>query len=415
MLNTGSAMKSESKKLMSTSSVHTSRHNLNNNVSHHIDLPQSNLHTGGENLNIFASEIKPADDKKESTPLQNPATYMNHDALIMEIKGGKFMFSDHNQIFLGSFTGEELVKYIVSKSTPSFLPNINSSHSKEIIEKYICRVDLNQSNDTAKYHIINHLDSPFTGHVEMLVKLYRQIDEFEQVKLVGELGHLPEHDAEKAKKTFYSFILVLLRHILKIISILTDIIKTNKDQSLSNKLLKYSVSIMHKISNVTKNQISEKLSLIDSLLSEKEKIQNIQQILSDKIEDLEEVLNEQDIKINALHHSSRMTGGNQSDVNSEIFVSSTKSEESVASSSSNINNITDAATESTTLSDILNNRHKLKYSETSTFNSDNFIRDSILNTNTSDARRKKHHNTKNSEYSYLVSNDTSNTNKIIDI
>lgn len=414
MLNTGSAMRSESKKLMPTSSAptsstHMSRDNLNNYVTHHIDIPQNNLHIGGQNLNPLISDVRP-EHKQESIPAmipqQNP-THINNETIMIEVKDGKFLFSNNDRIFLGGFTGEELVKYIVCNSTPSFMPNINSSHSKEIIEKYICRTEPDQGTNNAKYHIINHLDSPFTGHVEMLVRLYRQIDEFEQNKLASELSSLPKHDADNAKKTFYSFILVLLRHILKIISILSDIIKTNKDQSLNNKLLKYSVSIMHKISTVTKNQIGEKLNMIDTLLAEREKIQNIQQILSNKIEDLEETINEQDIKINALYRNTHMTGGNQSDVNSEIFESSTRSDGSIASSSSNINNVTDVITESTTLSDILNNRHKLKYSDTSTFNSDNIIRDSL--------RHKKHHNTKDSEYSYLVSNDVSHTNKIIDI
>lgn len=450
MLNTGSAIRSESKKS-----------NMNNYIIPDTNLHQNNLHTGGNlnisshnlnisshNLNPFASEAKSEIKHIPNAPqntlqnaLQNAQqnapqnAVLNQNTIMMEVKDGKFLFNDNNRVFLGSFTGEELVKYVICKSAPSFLPNINSSNSKEIIEKYICKVDLDQPTDNTKYHIINHLDSPFTGHVEMLVKLYKQIDEFEQTRLTHELSFLPENDAGKAKKAFYSFILVLLSHILKIISILSEIIKPTSEQHLNNKLLKYSVSIMHKISTVTKNQISDRLNMIDSLLAEKQKIYNIQQILSNKIEDLEEAINEQDIKINALHHDSHMTGGAKSESSTQSESSttsegrestskskgraittkskgreSTSKSEGIASSSSNINNMTDILTESTTLSDILNNRHKLKYSTTSTFNSDDVIRDSILNTRTSDHKKRE-----DTEYSYLISNDSTSINKIIDI
>lgn len=408
MLSTGSiAARSDSKKTESMTS-----NNINDYITHNGNLVSNNLYLGdvasANNLHKFTTEDRPISSQTKATVPQN--------MIMLEVKDEKFLFSDNNRVFLGSFTGEELLKYIVCKSVPSFLSNVNSSNSKEIIEKYICIVETDKPSNGFKYHIINHLDSPFTGHVEMLVKLYRQIDEFEKTKLNNELSLLPEHDADKAKKTYYSFILVLLNHILKIISILSDIIKNNGDKNLRDKLLRYSISITYKISTITKSQITEKLNLLDKFLSEKNKLHNIQQILSERIEELEETLTEQDIKISRLVRESHTTGRNKHGIR---LNSSTTSDGNIASSSSNINNMTDVVSESTTLTDILNNRHRNKthYSETSTFDSDKIMGNSVLNTTTSEMFKTPtpHNSSKISEFSYLLSHDYSNTNNIIDI
>jgi hypothetical protein len=408
MLSTGSIARSESKKTESVTS-----NNINDYITPNGNLVSNNLYLGdiassANNLHKFTTEDKPQISSQ-------PKATVPQNMIMLEVKDEKFLFSDNNRVFLGSFNGEELLKYIICKSVPSFLSNVNSSNSKEIIEKYICTVETEKTSNSFKYNIINHLDSPFTGHVEMLVKLYKQIDEFEKTKLNNELSLLPEHYADKAKKTYYSFILVLLNHILKIISILSDIIKNNGDKTLYDKLLRYSISITYKISTITKTQITEKLNLLDKFLSEKNKLHNIQQILSERIEELEETLTEQDIKISRLVRESR-DGCNKHNIG---LHSSTTSEGNIASSSSNINNMTDAVSESTTLTDILNNRHRTKshYSETSTFDSDKNIRNSVLNTATSEMFKTPTNNntSKISEFSYLMSHDLLDTNNIIDI
>ena len=426
MLRTGSAIRSETKKPeLANADMQNNSTTVNNLVPGDLH-EHDNFNISCHNLHPFVTDFQPKYTEKHfSTAVQQ-----NPNTIMLEVSGGKFQFNDRNRVFLGSFNGEELIKYVVSQSTPSFLPNTNSSNSKEIIEKYICKVELDQATNNYKYHIINHLESPFTGHVEMLAKLYNQIDEFEKTKLDKELQSLSTQDATTAKKSFYEFILILLNHILKIVSILSDMIKNKGDKSLNDKLARYSFSIMYKISTITNTQITDRLTLIDKLLLEKDKLCNVRQILSEKIDELDETVNKQDIKINKLVYNSRMTGGNRSmnnDITSELFESSSRSEGNVASSSSNVNNITDAMSESTTLSDILNTKYKntTNYSDTSAFDSAKIVRDSILNTDTSELFRtpsdsssynkRRKNSSKINKFSYLISNDSSDTSKIIDI
>jgi len=240
---------------------------------------------------------------------------VNNNTILLEYNDvtNRFLFYDNNKSFLGSFTEKELVKYVISKVVPNFMQNINCSTSVEIIEKFICSIDPN----TLEINIVNHLTSPFTGNIEMLIKLYKNIERFEKEDLPNELLLHPSSDRNKINDLFTNLIFTLLNHILKIITVLSDTLKSNntEDSVIIEKFTKYSVAIVSKISNILKDKTDRKIKYIDELLEKKYKINNIRESLEERVLILEQNLNRQKKTINELFNTTQQYGGNNESYN----------------------------------------------------------------------------------------------------
>lgn len=354
----------------------------NNNLDHHryglhtslygghMDYHQLNRldHTGHKRVNAALLEsshnqqhVYPQQMGTGSTGTGNMGTahMMNvnpndKDAVMLEYnyKDGRFLFHDKNRSFLGSFTGDELIKYVISPSVPEFLVNVNASASREIIEKFICTMDAHTG-----VSIKNHLESPFTGHVEMLIKLYKQIEDFEQTRLEQELGRLSRDNKAVAHGLFYDFMYHLLTHTLKIIAVLTEIVKSHNNRQLNDKLLKYSVAIMYKISTINKSEVDRRLKTMDSIMAERSKLQSIKTTLNEKIDKLEKVIMAQSDQIDYLVRSGQTNshhGGDRQDTTTSVTELSTTAQNGFYSSSSEeIDTMDNPITMSTALSDII--------------------------------------------------------------
>lgn len=425
MLSTASVAKSEQKQYSDDIKSETIPNITTNN---HTNLVGGNQIPHNTVLNSEPKRIEPP--IVNQPPINNIINVSNtndKDTIILEYNYNdkRFLFHDKNKSFLGSFTGNEFIKYVVSSMVSSFMPETNCSSAQDILEKYICTIDI--SKPTISISIKNHLESPFTGHVEMLIKLYKQIEDFEKNNLKEELSLLSSADSIIAEKTFMNLVYCLLNHTLKIIAILSDIIKNDSNSEMKDKLLRYSVAIMYKISSVTRSEIDKRIENIDGLINEKMRLESVKDTLGERVLSLEQNILNQDEKITqilSLMENSHQSGGANSDTisgidsntTSSVASTSVNSDNKYVSSSSDVENIMGDDSVSTSLSDMLNtessvtNKNKKDkkkskkhvYSSTSSFRSSNGFKESLSDSEDNDL-------------DYLTSNESTTLNKVINI
>ena len=352
MLNTTSITK-----VNRTSDVIT-ENNQHYNLLGKDDISQYNnenpdIDTFNTNTNLIPNNNPNANTNTNLIPNNNPnanhrsinmMNKISDNTIILEYNhvSERFLFYDSNKSFLGSFTCNELIKYIVSKAVPHFMQSTNSTSSTEIIEKFICIIDPN----TSEINIIDHLTSPFTGNIEMLIKLYKHIEKFEKEELANELLMLDANNKNKANNLFTNLVYTLLNHILKIITILSDVMKSNRtltgnDKLVIDKFTKYSVAIVYKISSILKDRTDNKIKYIDELLEKKNKINNIRDSLEDRVLVLEQNVIRQNELIDNLSNNRQYGGDNYSSQsmsdNQESSISNTNSTDNYSTQSTDDN------------------------------------------------------------------------------
>lgn len=354
------------------------------------------------------------------------------DAMLLEYNYSdkRFLFHDKNKTFLGSFTANELLKYVVSQAIPNFMEGTSYVSAKEILEKYICTIE-NDKIRGPTMKIMNHLESPFTGHVEMLIKLYKNIEEFEKNNLPNEIAKLAECDREKAERIFKDFTYTLLNHTLKIIAILSEMIKSENNPELKKTLLKYSVAIMYKLSAGIRGGMDGKLAELDKVMKEKSKVESIKETLGEKVLELEQNVLQQSEQIRQLGGMLRGGGSlttEESTTEAGNNVSSTPDIEniigdvSVSTSLSNLLTTNTTDTETELISSLSEKQPKQaggksksrkikdnQYSSSSTFQSSNYYR-TLTSDNTTSGKEKEN------DFDYLTSNNTDeDQEKVYDI
>ena len=218
----------------------------------------------------------------------------------------RFSFYTPQKNFIGSFSVYEFIKYVTSNVSDSFLPTVDSYSATTIIEKYIGSVRRSDS-PTARFEIrmLNYVESPFMGNVETLVKFYTFITEFENTQMMMELntGSINSGEAIKIRDIFDLMVYTLLTHILKIIAALTNKIAANPGDSsdrtreIKDSLLRYSVSIMYRLSKFVKKEVNQKLTEIDRLDEDLLRIQNIRSDLQSKLDSVQRSVDQQNTRI----------------------------------------------------------------------------------------------------------------------
>jgi hypothetical protein len=359
----------------------------------------------------------------QMNPIINISQTLEKDTILLEYnyKDKKFLFHDKNKNFLGSFTTDELIKYIICSKIPNFMPSVNYTSSQYIINKYFCELDT--SKDITKVLVKNHLESPFTGHIEMLIKLYKNIEEYEKTNLIHDLSLLNNEEKIIVINIFNQFTYTILNHILKMISILTDIIKNDDNPEMKHNLLKYSVAIMYKISNHIKNQINTKLNDIDSLKNEKSKLDSIKETLGHKVLSIEQQVLEQNMNISKLVNlikNTNLVGGG--DINSSLM-SDSSSDKSYSQSNTDTHNTLDSTdtfnnfiSSSSSYTNSINTESQ-STSLTQLIKSSNTSSDKFNNksSNKSSSNKSSSNKSSNNKMDYLLANNSSSHNKVFDL
>ena len=168
-------------------------------------------------------------------------------------KEKSFLFHDANKNYMGCFSIYEYIKYAVSHTHDNFLVGTDHTKAIPLIEKYIC---------VATPTIItmrNYLESPFTGNIELLNRLYLYLHWFEQNSLDAELFGIEPRTAIQIHGQFDKLICAVLCHILQIISAICDKLPVSQRLTMS----RYSTSIMYRLAKSTKSQIDAKIQELD--------------------------------------------------------------------------------------------------------------------------------------------------------
>ena len=177
----------------------------------------------------------------------------------------KFTLYDKSKNLLGSFSNLQIIKYLTMQIDPSFLQNIDAVTAIPVIETYICKVI--KDNGYIKINLLTHLTSPFMGNIEMILKLYQGINNFENTKMNLLLNDMNNELKKKIIDIIKQFVYLLLNHSLKLIATISDFVKDDQNKKqLKETLLKYSVSFVYKISSFMKNEMENILERYRNIL-----------------------------------------------------------------------------------------------------------------------------------------------------
>lgn len=262
------------------------------------------------------SEALPISDKKKApihvNNVVNIIKQNDKDSILVDHSAEqmKFTFYDTNKNLLGSFTALQLIKFTINKY-PTFLQHIEMGIANDIIKKYVCNI-----NNDGKVILVSHFDSPFTGNVEMLVKLYTDITKCD-VHISSELHKFVSKDAKIIQYIIKELHFTLLNHTLKIISSLTEILKDDDSKkNIRDNLLKYSVGIVYKITSIIRDDIHTKTLEYKSLQDDVVRLAKIKITMDEKMKTLYDIVEAQNTKIddisaniNNLHASATVSNG----------------------------------------------------------------------------------------------------------
>jgi len=242
----------------------------------------------------------------------------NKDAIIVDhnIDQMKFTFYDADKNLLGTFTSLQLLKFINYKYS-SFFQHVEMGVSYDIIKKYI--LDITYNDDKLKILLVSHFNSPFMGNVEMLVKLYNDLTRCE-VHVNSELNKFLSKDGKFIEYTIKQLYYLLLNHTLKIIASVSDAIKDDESKSnIKETLLKYSVGIVYKITNLIKNEINLKTLEYQTIQDDIIRLGKIKLTINEKMNSLYSIVEIQNkkidnilVNINELKSYNLQTGGGSS-------------------------------------------------------------------------------------------------------
>ena len=210
---------------------------------------------------------------------------MNKENIILGYsqKDHRFTIYDHNKL-LGGFGIINIIKYITSQISREFLSSVEYESFLETIEKFFCKLDYSPLNNIS---IISHLDSPLTGNIEIMIKIYFDINKFNQEILPNEITKISD------KKT--------KNRILSIIENLVNISNAIKDndtkKELKQSLIKYSIFITNKINHIIANKLNTNQNDIFIINEELQQLQSFKKDNNQKIKKIDETINNQNEKI----------------------------------------------------------------------------------------------------------------------
>ena len=241
-------------------------------------------------LNIEKVKVKVKHRSKSEKKI-----YHDPGVILIRCDEDKFSFYNNFHTLLGSFTVYQLVKY-VAKNCEKFLDDVSNGTSDALIETFIC------TNKTGKLVLLDHISSNFMGNLEMLIRLNNCLFQYEKEKLIIHVQNATIEHQKKIISSVKTLIFMLLNHTFKIIVTISDELKRNptNDKVLENKLMKYSVGIVYRLSYYIKNIVDKHAKTSNDINDNFEKINVIKQELSHKISKLTDVIITQNDKIDII-------------------------------------------------------------------------------------------------------------------
>ena len=246
-------------------------------------------------------QVKSEQNPIKSINIINYSSVNSDNSIVINFNESDYSFGVYsvNKTFLGKFSGKDLIKFVTNLIYPHFLENINAESAFPLIQKYIC--DVHYINDSYKIILLNHLESPFMGNIEMIIKLYQGIIKSNDlVKLeIDKISNsvIKQQVIKILKQLSY----VILNYSLRLISQISDKIKNDDTQKLlKESLMKYSVMIVYKLNTFMRDEIEDKTFAFKSLQDDLIRIGNLKIDMYKKINDLGKKINDQSLQMTEL-------------------------------------------------------------------------------------------------------------------
>jgi hypothetical protein len=255
------------------------------NISNMVNKDLSNLHK---------QDID--DIENENINMNNLSKYTTGNLiLVYDENEHKFTFYNSNKSILGSFNFKQIVKYIGRQIEPSFYNFVDSGYSEELIKSMLGEVLIDPI--TGKINIIlkSHLESPFMGNLDLLIRLNNSFCNYEHKELLLDISTMQNDKTQyNIKLSIKQFIYLLINHTLKIIAIASEEIQNdNTQEQMKQKLLKYSVALTYRISSFMKEHLDNYNNQYKLLYEQMQKLANIKSTINTKINNLETKINKQ--------------------------------------------------------------------------------------------------------------------------
>jgi hypothetical protein len=246
----------------------------------------SNEHPQTESSSHSLHKSVPVQQKQNDIYVQNVnINNDNNKAIIIQYDKNehKIILHDMNKRLLGYFTGKQLIKYITQHISSTFLNNIEMGTSSYVISSFV--LNITPENEIL---IVNHVNSPLTGNIDIMMKIYTMIELFKQ-NINQELTQI--ENSFTILNLIEQLEIIILKHSLKLISTISEIIKLDHSkQDLKIMLIKYSVMITNKLNGFLNEKLTKKINEHITLKTELQNIEKTHVKLEERINVIEEVI-----------------------------------------------------------------------------------------------------------------------------
>lgn len=170
------------------------------------------------------------------------------------------LYDDKNNL-LGFFTIFHIVKYLgnVHDTKKQFLKDIDDKiyiQAKTIIKKFLFKLRYNKIDKYTDIILYDYTKSGFMGDIELLININKLLFHYLINHMQNDLLNVESNNRIKIEQNIKKFIFLLLNYTLKLISIVSNQIKNNNNNSqLKENLTKYSIEIVYKINLFVQDQL----------------------------------------------------------------------------------------------------------------------------------------------------------------
>ena len=271
---------------------------------------------------------------KQNTFVSNPHVGTDKEKLLVTFDKQlhKFSFYDYRNSLLGSFNVNQLIKYIGTQwdneYAKTFMMDTDIGVTIDLIQSLLATVEVDKDTKRIIIKFKSHLESPFMGNIDMLIKLNNSLHDFEIKHLDNELAKIDNLKTRKYIRIIIKqFIYLMLNHTLKIINLLSDEIKHDSSKKeLKETLLKYSAGLTHRISSFVMDQLANQIEQVKQLNDNFSKLCEVRHIMVQKLTTFNEKIDKQteriDLVLNKLGGGSHYESSNISSNDTSTYTSS---------------------------------------------------------------------------------------------
>jgi hypothetical protein len=216
-------------------------------------------------------------------PTADNSILIDHDQV-----NKKFILKSNSNV-IGYFTAGQIVKYL-NQNIEGYLLSVDLNISQNIIEQYLVKNGV----------LLTHLESPITGNIDILIKIYKDVQLFiEESKT--ELEKLDEKTIEEVQKTNKKFIYDILSLVIKLFTMFSGTVSQTKITSdLQTSILKYTAGALYRINSLLYDDVETLQEKVKLYKSDIDDLKSIKTKFNEKIQTFEDSIKLQNDKIDKI-------------------------------------------------------------------------------------------------------------------